>query len=111
MGIAANWSRENIAWAAGLFEGEGSIYATPEEKIALQIVMTDEDVLRKFHFIIGCGAFYGPYTREYKFYKPYWTWSCSGSEKCQAILAALWCYLGVRRQEKARQAIIQLSSS
>lgn len=53
-----------IAWAAGLFEGEGSIFANNNagrKYLGLNLSSTDEDVVRKFAVIMGCGKVYGPY--------------------------------------------------
>lgn len=107
--IAANWSRENIAWAAGLFEGEGCIRTTPETA-QLSLAMSDEDVVRRFLAVIGIGAVYGPTVDKRKpTYKPMWKWCVGGSAKVQAVLAALWAFLGERRKKKAELAIAQIA--
>lgn len=106
MSAAKNWSRENIAWAAGLFEGEGTIWFKSGKKPCLRIGMTDGDVIKKFGDIIGCGWVSGPHTRaSHPKYKPVWVWQCGGAEKCQAVLAAFWPHLGERRKSKAADAI------
>ena len=103
--VSENWTRENIAWAAGLFEGEGSISIKPQTA-QLHLAMTDEDVVRKFHAIVGMGNVYGPGIDKRKpHYKPSWRWAVGGSKKSQALLAAFWPFLGARRQAKARDAI------
>ena len=48
-------SREDIIWAAGLFEGEGCI-TTSRKSPTLQLQMTDKDVVAKFKKIINCGS-------------------------------------------------------
>lgn len=45
-----------IAWAAGLFEGEGSISAE-----RLQLKMITEESVRRFGAALGVGKVYGPY--------------------------------------------------
>lgn len=107
MGIAENWSRENLAWAGGLFEGEGSITRHRRNETYLVLSMSDEDVVRKFHHIIGRGKVYGPYFRENS--KPMWRWQCSGSKHGIAILAALWCFLGERRKARAEIAMKEMA--
>ena len=66
-------SEANIAYIAGLFDGEGSIYFAkrPEKKkkhkgkgyrtsmsqrISMEITMTDESVIRWVHEVLGCGT-------------------------------------------------------
>lgn len=54
---------EQIAWAAGLFEGEGTWNAyqvKPRGKIQMQarVGMTDRDVVERFAEVIGFGKVY-----------------------------------------------------
>lgn len=59
------------AWAAGLFEGEGSIGKR------LQLKMVSVESVRRFHAAIGVGAVYGPYGPypSQLGSKPYWQWT------------------------------------
>jgi len=53
----------SIAWAAGLFEGEGCVYSstqTPPQP-RLQIRMCDRGPLDRFCLIVGYGKVHGPY--------------------------------------------------
>ena len=65
-----------VAWAAGLFEGEGSI--TVCGGVArLSLVLTDYQVLERFVEIVGTGKIYGPYVNGYRdgfVRKPRWLW-------------------------------------
>lgn len=101
MAISENWTVPNVAWAAGLFEGEGSI-SLKKQTMQLALGMSDFDVVDRFQKVIGIGKVYGPYQDKRKSsYKPMWTWACSGHKNCQAVLAALWGFLGERRRAKA----------
>ncbi len=51
---------QEIAWAAGLFEGEGCITKNGNSP-ALRLNSTDEETVIRFQRIIGAGAVYGPY--------------------------------------------------
>src|SRR5207245_5183125 len=51
-------SAEDIAWAAGLFEGEGSITQSGG-RVRLSLKMTDEESVRRFAKIIQRGTVYG----------------------------------------------------
>jgi hypothetical protein len=108
VGIAANWSRENLAWAAGLFEGEGCITRRQGVQTNLVMTMTDEDVVRRFHAIIGHGKVYGPYKTKTGV-KLQWRWACTGSKHCIAVLAALWCFLGERRKARTIVAMKEMA--
>src|SRR5436305_996962 len=85
--------REELAWAAGLFEGEGSIgifhvgggYYYPQ----LVVNMTDEDVLQTWAGIFGA-RLCGPYANGSRLgSKPYWSINIKSFEGCQAVVAAL----------------------
>ena len=54
-----------IAWAAGLFEGEGTITRC-DGRLHLRMQLTDLEVLERFAEIVGTGKIYGPYTRPFK---------------------------------------------
>jgi hypothetical protein len=101
--------REDIAWAAGLFEGEGSFMVAyaPSYPRAV-VIMTDEDVIRRFGAVVGLGNIRGPYTRKGQpanKWKPFWTWSVSGFEKTQAIYAMFWPWLGARRRQRGKELL------
>jgi hypothetical protein len=102
-------NREEVAWAAGLFEGEGCITGriqkggkTPD--MFLQVVSTDEDVVRHFHNVVRLGSVRGPIIKKVG-YKPCWEWRARGFQPSQAILAWFWPFLHARRRAKARQQL------
>lgn len=68
----------DIPWAAGLFEGEGTIglRKRPEDQVYISLTSTDEDVVREFARIVNSGKVYGPY--QYGDGKPFWKWDCYG---------------------------------
>ena len=66
-------SSEDIAYIAGLFDGEGSIYyarriekkkkhngkgyrTSMSQRISMEVTMTDESVIRWIHEVLGCGT-------------------------------------------------------
>lgn len=110
-------SRENVAWAAGLFEGEGSIiWATvrnrnpklpPWKRCGLSLHMTDEDVVRKFHSIVGVGKVNGPYNYSTKNTKRKSScyWNVQSFEKMQAVIVMFWPWLGERRRNRYKEIL------
>lgn len=106
----------DLAWAAGIFEGEGTIVIHPRKNgkgdeyfaVILAVAMTDEDVVRRFHEVVGVGKFYGPYLRDTKEgnpKKPLFKWTTAAYEPARIVLEALMPFLGVRRKEQARKAL------
>ena len=100
------WTKPDIAWAAGLFEGEGCI-SISSGYIRLLLNMTDEDVVNKFASVVGCGKVRRRFPPSVAFTgrKPQFLWDVSTFEKAQAILAAFWPWLGERRRAKAIEAL------
>ena len=100
-----------LAWASGLFEGEGCFRLTnPHGKHAYYpealLGSTDEDVVRRFHRVIGFGNVTGPYrVKTRPNVKPTYMWKASGFEKTQALAAMLWFGLGQRRRAKVAEVI------
>lgn len=103
----SNWTRENISWFAGLFEGEGSISINRGRTLraVLQITMTDEDVVRKAHNIIGVGNVTGPHGPYRPNEKPTWSWRVAKFEESQAVMAAIYQFLGIRRRAKIKEVL------
>jgi hypothetical protein len=116
VGISDRWSRESIAWAAGLFEGEGciSISGNPKtsgRQIRLRITSTDVDVLEKFRSIIGMGSISGPFAdKKHPTYKPKWYFDMGGGKRVYAALVAFWPHLCARRRARAEEAIAFFAS-
>jgi hypothetical protein len=104
-----------MAWAAGLFEGEGSIGAYSRAgrvsmNIMAQLVSTDEDVVRRFRAILGFGRVSGPIPRPER-WKPIWTWRATRFEQVQALVAYFWDGLSVRRRDQARAALMAVHAT
>lgn len=97
----------DIAWAAGLFEGEGCIYLGDKAKVrrqrALMINMTDRDVLERFHEIVDCGTVKPiKINREkYPHWKPQWVWRANAWPDIVDVLLTFLPHLCGRRREKA----------
>jgi len=72
---------EGIAWAAGVFEGEGCV-CSDGSRVILRVQMTDFDVMARFASIMGFGRLYGPYeqrnARDGHVRKPFWAWVAYG---------------------------------
>lgn len=103
-----------IAWAAGLFEGEGSInWSTgsgtlPERhrpQARLVIGMTDRDVLERFARVVGHGTV-RPKAKHRSWqphFKDAWVWEVRTWETVTAVLNMLLPWLGERRSARAHE--------
>lgn len=101
----------NLAWAAGIFEGEGSVFSPAgTATLTLQMNMTDLDVMESFRDIMG-GKLYGPYLRTNQLgKKPRWDWYQSGEAAHESIQRLL-PYLGVRRSAQVEAAYAKIGDT
>ena len=102
----------DIVWAAGLFEGEGSITfdRNNQHTRKLSMSMTDKDVMERFVDVVGYGNLRGPYRYEKSGNKlPYWQWAFSKKKEVVRILKMFLPYFGKRRSERAIEAITHLN--
>jgi hypothetical protein len=101
-------NREDIIWAAGLFEGEGTILlGAPKTYAQVRLGMTDRDVVERFARIMGFGAIatYQGVNGVRGPRKPLILWRAGGYEKTQALVAAFWPWMGTRRRAQAVKAL------
>ncbi len=105
--------REELAWAGGLFEGEGSISVNKQKRETTQhyvtiyttLAMTDLDVLERFQRTMGIGNIIGPHGPYGISKKVRYSWSVSGHQQAQYVIALLWPWLAERRREQARASL------
>ena len=102
------FEREQLAWAAGLFDGEGYVgvnWQGPKGFPAIRIEASQKDrrVLDRFHSVVGgFGSIYivGPRKGD-----PYFKWHCGKFEHVQAVIALLWTWLSPIKREQAAQTL------
>lgn len=96
-----------LAWAAGLFEGEGCISTANKigalKRGKLQMAMSDEDSVRRFHAAVGGLGNVRFQDRKRADRKNMWFWETSRFEHIQAVLCLLWFGLGTRRKARAAE--------
>ena len=95
------WSIENIAWVAGLIEGEGN-FNLRESKLSMRIRvrMTDLDVLQKAYNLFKIGKIYGPYYRKNPKHKTAWEWSINRHNQVVELCRVIAPYLLSRRLQQ-----------
>ena len=117
-------SENNIAYIAGLFDGEGSIYfARRKEKkkkhkgdgyrysmsqrISMEITMTDESVIRWVHDVLGCGTVVKKprkgLRKDGTKYLVQWKWRCTFRD-AYYVCCLIWPWSHTKL-EKVRQII------
>lgn len=94
---------DSIAWAAGLFEGEGNISIQPSgrrklnRQVQVRLSMNDEDVVRRFMAVVGRGTV--------TLRKKQWCWRVCNKADCLHVLEMLRPYMGARRAARFDEAL------
>lgn len=102
-----------LAWAAGLFDGEGHTRADFHSKSTttlcprIDVAQSDRFVLDRFRGVVGVGRVYGPYARkgDRAHNKPKFNYIETEFEPVQAIIAMIWRWLSPMKREQAKIAL------
>lgn len=101
--------REDLAWAAGFFDGEGCVsfgvrrgrYKT--RQIQVNVTQSGDHavtLLSKFQCAVAnLGHISGPFSGRRT---PRWNWGVTRFESVQAVIAMLWPWLGPAKRNKAK---------
>ncbi len=105
-------TRENMAWAAGFFDGEGSFWSNVRNDasdgvraITASVTNTDRELLDKFQSIVGLGKVRGPYQEQRGNRQPVYRWSVGGHRAVQAVGAMMWEWLGTYKRQRWAEAL------
>lgn len=100
-------NREELAWAAGFFDGEGHCSYT-NRKINLAINQIDTYVLERFSAAVnGLGKIYKPKPKANPNHNDIFMWKTSNFEHTQAVIAMLWEFLSpIKRNDISRAMIL-----
>jgi hypothetical protein len=106
-------TRAERAWLAGLFEGEGTVGSYPlayERKDGSHlrspiaaIRMTDEEIVRKVHHLVGYGSVACEPKNNPK-WNTTWRWIINGRHGVEHFLKTIEPWLGTRRIEQFNRA-------
>lgn len=100
-----------IAWVAGIIEGEGCITGFHKSPISglLAVKMTDEDVVRRLAEITGVGNVTGPLSGGNRSTKPIWAWRITNRKDLARVLLAIAPLMGERRRARIAEMAERLS--
>lgn len=91
-----------VAWAAGFFEGEGTITMSGA-RLVCRLNNTDPEPVYRFAQIVRFGEIYGPYHYEQRDghkRKPFWVWLAEEYDALE-VIELLWPWLSGRRRGQA----------
>lgn len=98
-----------IAWLAGLFEGEGCINFQGKNCVRLDLGSTDEDVIRKLLETVGVGKVQLDKLKENR--KPFFRWILSVKADVIEVLMQIYPYMGERRAARIDEAFKRLEKN
>jgi len=103
--LTAPLNREELAWAAGFFDGEGHSRLPKESPPTLKVVQCGvyaQALLERFKLAVhGLGNVYGPYKTKWQ---DRYTWQSTNFEEAQAVMAMLWPFLGPAKRAQMKVA-------
>jgi len=100
----SNWTDTNIAWLAGIIEGEGTFTIRKGGLFTtIKVVSTDYDVIDKIHSIVE-GKINGPYKRD-DLRKSYKVWSLHESYPQQELMKKILPWMGKRRSARIKKCL------
>lgn len=113
--------KEELAWAAGFFDGEGCTTVTrcrpklraidqerPQIGLRSSIAQVEKDVLDRFCVAVGVGAVRGPYqSRNNR--QPHFQWNASNVDVVK-MLDLLWPYLSNPKRVQAWLKVTEYSA-
>lgn len=88
-----------VAWTAGVVEGEGSIRKGGKLRGRLCIAITNHDIIERLHRTTGIGIMHDQ-GRQREHYKQVWDWTVTRRENMCAIATAVAPLLLRRRREQ-----------
>jgi hypothetical protein len=92
-----------IEWAAGLYEGEGTIYLNRGSP-CINLRMTNKEAVEKFQGAVGIGKVYGPYKWK-GHYKPLYCFQIDKASDTIKVAEAIYPHLTKERQEQMEAVI------
>jgi hypothetical protein len=99
-------NREELAWAAGFFDGEGHIgvpvqkhgkYGGVNKRLVIVLVQTQDGPLERFYAAVGVGKLYGPY-KPRSGQSPYKQLHINTFQDVQHAVCQLWPWLSAPKK-------------
>lgn len=112
---ACRSSLEDIAWAAGFFDGEGSFSVSSASRCAhVSIAQTQREPLDRFLAITAQGKVLGPYLRQTLAgtkKKDLFGFHAYGHTQARHIMRTLWPFLGRVKRDQALSALTKSAAA
>jgi hypothetical protein len=97
----------DIAWAAGLFEGEGCFSLHDGRRCRAQLAMTDRDIVERFHAVMGFGTIRDKASTNPR-HRHQWMWAANSRAEFERTVTLFRPWLGERRLARAQEILEHL---
>jgi|SRR5215469_725774 len=96
-----------LAWAAGFFDGEGTVMWRGQSRKELTLTIAQADIrpLIRFAEAVGFPGVRGPYEPRNPNGRLYYVYSVSSHIRVQAVIGMLWKFLSEPKREQATKAL------
>lgn len=111
--MSITWNREDLAWAAGFFDGEGSTGCNWQKNhpngnryryLRMQVDQVEPTTLQRLQSILG-GKLTGPYSPRNINHSPHWHWVITSFEEVQFTVCRLWPWLSKPKRNQIKIAV------
>ena len=106
-------STKDIAWVAGMLEGEGCFFVSNNRCLAsatIAVMSTDYDIILRLRSVTGTTNFVQTIRRNTKYWKTCYKLLISGNKAIQWMMT-IYPLMGIRRQEKIAYLLGRWKSS
>lgn len=106
-------NKSDLKWVAGLLEGEGCFTFEKQaayknglryRRASVACNMTDEDVIRRLHELVGEGRVTHLKNKQFSHYKPTWRWRVEG-EPAVGLMLKLLPFMFSRRKQRISEVL------
>lgn len=103
----------DIAWAAGILEGEGSFIINTQKgrktpSVRIKCEMTDHDIILRLRDVFAVGNIHTPKIRPGC--KQSWALQIYKQSDIETVIHKVMPYLGIRRSAKAKELLAHIES-
>lgn len=104
-------TEKEIAWLAGLFEGEGCVSYNSANSVRLIIGMTCQDVVERIRQFTGVGNIYTQTFPPDQNRKTVYRWEVGIKAEVEELICLLLPWMGERRAKNMKEALIRLEAN
>lgn len=103
--------REELAWSAGFYDGEGNSGLTTQGYPRISIGQIERTTLDRFRTATNVGTIYGPYARSREEWNDIYMYIAKGFQEVQAVAVMLWPFLSEPKRAQLMETLTTCKKS